>query len=206
MTSTKEHILFTALKLILKKGYGNVTMSELVAASGMSKGAFYHYFNSKDQIYFDTLEKYFFSYMSSFDLTYNKAESFESNLLRVFNLFIEFAKEIENLIGSENHMISYYQTILDGAIRSDEIKEKMTKYYEFWVQRISGWIDIAQSNDEIRKDLNSEVLSKHICSLMEGIMIIYSFQNLEKNLEKYFNEIFYQFLELIKNKNFNEKK
>jgi len=46
MTTTKEHILFTALKLILKKGYGNVTMNELVEASGLSKGAFYHYFKT----------------------------------------------------------------------------------------------------------------------------------------------------------------
>ena len=144
--------------------------------------------------------------MASFDLTYNKSQSFKSNLFHVFTLFIELAKEIESLIGPENHMISYYQTILDGAIRSNEIKEKMTNYYSFWVQRLGGWIKLAQSNSEIRKDLDPKILSKHICSLMEGIMIIYSFQNLEKDLEKYFNDIFYQFFELIKNNNINEKK
>ena len=111
MTSTREHILFTALKLILKKGYGNITMNELVVASGLSKGAFYHYFKSKDQIYYETLEKYFFSYMASFNLSYNKDLSFRSNLLQIFTMFIEFASEIENMIGPENPMISYYNTI-----------------------------------------------------------------------------------------------
>jgi AcrR family transcriptional regulator len=206
MTNTKEHILFTALKLILKKGYGNLTMSELVTASGMSKGAFYHYFRSKDEIYNQTLEKYFFSYMESFDLTYDEDLSFRENLFSVFTLFIEFAREIENMIGPENHLISYYQTILDGAIRSDDIKRKMTNYYEFYINSITKWIIIAQGNNEILIDLDPAVLSKHICSLMEGIMIIFSFQNMETNLQKYFDDIFHQFFKLIKNKNLNEKK
>lgn len=205
MTSTREHILFTALKLILKKGYGNITMNELVKASGLSKGAFYHYFKSKDQIYFETLDKYFFSYMASFDLTYNKDLSFKSNLLQILTMFIEFASEIETMIGPENPMISYYNTLLESAIRSDDIRKKVSNYYELWLDSITGWIQIAQSNNEIDPNLNPEILSKHIGGLMEGIMIIYSFQNKEKNLEKYFNEIFYQFFELIKNRNLNEK-
>ncbi len=205
MTSTREHILFTALKLILKKGYGNITMNELVKASGLSKGAFYHYFKSKDQIYFETLDKYFFSYMASFDLTYNKDLSFKSNLLQILTMFIEFASEIETMIGPENPMISYYNTLLESAIRSDDIRKKVSNYYELWLDSITGWIQIAQSNNEIDPNLNPEILSKHIGGLMEGIMIIYSFQNKEKNLEKYFNEIFYQFFELIKYRNLNEK-
>ena len=204
MTSTKEHILFTALKLILTKGYGNVTMSELVKASGLSKGAFYHYFTSKDQIYQNTLDKYFFSYLTSFELTYNHEWSFKENLFQTLNLFIRFAKEIEMLIGPEYHMISYYQTMLDASIRSEEIKSKMTQFYEFFVDRIADWVRIAQRNNEIYKDLDPEILSKQICSMMEGTMLVYSFQNKEKDIEKYFNEIFYQFFTLIKNKTLNE--
>ena len=205
MTNTKEHILFTAFKLIMTKGYGNVTMKELVSSSGLSKGAFYHYFTSKDQIYHNTLDKYFFSYMESFNLHYNPDRSFKDNLFNIFTLFIGMAKEIERLIGPEHHMITYYQTILDGAIRSNEIKRKITRYYELYVDGLTDWIKRAQESNEIRNDLHPEILSKHLCSLMEGIMIVYSFQNKEKDLEKYFNEIFYQFFELIKNNNLDEK-
>lgn len=205
MTSTKDHILFTALKLILKKGYGNVTMNQLVNASGMSKGAFYHYFTSKDQIYQNTMDKYFFSYMESFNLDYNTKASFRENLFRIFSMFIELAKEIEVLVGPENHMISYYQAIMDGAIRSEEIKRKISQYYSLYISSLATWIETAQKNNEIRRDLAPIVLSRHLCGLMEGIMIIYSFQNQEVDLEKYFNEIFYQFFELINKENTHEK-
>jgi len=204
MTSTKEHILFTALKLILKKGYSNVSMSELVEASGLSKGAFYHYFKSKEAIYHDTLGKFFFSYMDSFDLTYDEDLSFRTNLMQVFTTFTGMAHEIQSITGPENPMISYYNTLLEGAIRSETIKEKITRYYTLWVKSIGEWIKIAQSKREINPTLDPELLSKQICALMEGIMIIYSFQEEEKDIEKYFNAIFYQFFELIDNNRIHE--
>lgn len=205
MTSTKEHILFTTFKLILKKGYGNVTMNELVQSTGLSKGAFYHYFTSKDEIYHTAMDQYVFSYLESFNLLYQSEKSFQDNLFEIFSQFIEMAKEIDNLIGQENHMISYYQTVLDGSIRSVEIKNKIARYYEYYIEGLADWIRRAQKNKEIRNDLDPVILGKHLCSLMEGTMIVYSFQSKEKDLETYFNEIFYQFFKLIKKQHFNEK-
>ena len=199
MSNTKEHILFTALKLILKKGYGNLTMNELVVATGLSKGAFYHYFKSKDQIYYETLDKYFFSYLASFNLIYNHDISFKENLDGITDMFVDFVKEISSLIGDENSIINYYQTILDAAIRSEEIKFKMQSYYEYYISKITEWIQIAQKNKEISKNFDAEILSKHISALLEGIMIIFSFQDKEKDIKIYLKEIFNQFLIIILN-------
>jgi AcrR family transcriptional regulator len=164
----------------------------------MSKGAFYHYFKSKEEIFHNTLDKYFFSYMDSFVLEYNTDRSFKENLFDLFQQFTELAKEIESLIGPDNPMISYYQTILESAIRSADIKNKITSYYELYIDSLAKWIKIAQKKKEMPKDLDPMIMSKHICSLMEGIMITYSFQNRERDIEKYFNDIFYQFSEILK--------
>lgn len=51
MADLKEHILETAQKLFLQKGFKGVTMNELVEAAGLTKGAFYHYFKSKEQVF-----------------------------------------------------------------------------------------------------------------------------------------------------------
>jgi len=60
MSPTKEHIILTAFRLFLKKGYKEVTMSMLVKATGLSKGAFYHYFENKEQLFIETLDNLFF--------------------------------------------------------------------------------------------------------------------------------------------------
>lgn len=40
----------TALNLFMQKGYENVSVDEIIAATGTSKGTFYHYFKGKDEI------------------------------------------------------------------------------------------------------------------------------------------------------------
>lgn len=54
---TKNKIYKTAIVLMEKKGFNNVTIKEISKASGVSVGAFYHYFNSKSDIYFEIYKK-----------------------------------------------------------------------------------------------------------------------------------------------------
>jgi AcrR family transcriptional regulator len=51
MTETRDFIIKTALSLFLEKGYKATTMSELVKKAGLTKGAFYHYFESKELLF-----------------------------------------------------------------------------------------------------------------------------------------------------------
>jgi AcrR family transcriptional regulator/protoporphyrinogen oxidase len=46
----REHVVRTALKLFNEKGYENVSVDEIIAATGTSKGTFYHYFRGKEEI------------------------------------------------------------------------------------------------------------------------------------------------------------
>ncbi|ACB86133.1 TetR/AcrR family transcriptional regulator [Natranaerobius thermophilus] len=46
----KKKIFVTAIDLIRKKGYDNVSINEICSLSGFTKGAFYHYFNSKEDL------------------------------------------------------------------------------------------------------------------------------------------------------------
>lgn len=48
--STKAEIVKVAWKLFNEKGYEETTIDEIIAGSNASKGSFYHYFNSKDEL------------------------------------------------------------------------------------------------------------------------------------------------------------
>ena len=48
--STKAEIVKVAWKLFNEKGYEETTIDEIIAGSNTSKGSFYHYFNSKDEL------------------------------------------------------------------------------------------------------------------------------------------------------------
>jgi protoporphyrinogen oxidase len=46
----RDAVIETALGLFMRKGYENVSVDEIIAATNTSKGTFYHYFKGKDEI------------------------------------------------------------------------------------------------------------------------------------------------------------
>src|SRR5215467_6146581 len=48
--SAKDKILEAALSLVRTKGYEATTVDELCAAAGVTKGAFFHHFHSKEDL------------------------------------------------------------------------------------------------------------------------------------------------------------
>lgn len=64
----RQHIIDVARSLMTQKGYTAVGLTELLAAAGVPKGSFYHYFRSKDEFGQALLEEYFQEYLSRVDV------------------------------------------------------------------------------------------------------------------------------------------
>src|SRR6185312_10070198 len=56
LPDTRTTILKAALLLFLEKGYKNVSYQDLVKKTGLSKGAIYHYFDSKETLLMSVFE------------------------------------------------------------------------------------------------------------------------------------------------------
>lgn len=52
----REQILSAALKVFARKGFAATKISDIVSQGGMSHGLVYHYFRSKEEIFFDLLK------------------------------------------------------------------------------------------------------------------------------------------------------
>ena len=63
----RQEILDTAQIIISGKGYAAVGLNEILAAAGVPKGSFYHYFESKDAFGEALLESYFETYLEDLD-------------------------------------------------------------------------------------------------------------------------------------------
>ena len=84
-TDTRQHILCTGKQIIAAKGFSSVGLAELLQASAVPKGSFYHYFKSKERFGQALLEDYFTDYLAELDtLTQTPALSGRDRLLRYF--------------------------------------------------------------------------------------------------------------------------
>jgi TetR/AcrR family transcriptional repressor of nem operon len=58
-TSTDEKIMDAALRLMLSKGYPATTVDEICAEAGVSKGSFYHFFKTKEDLGLAAIERFY---------------------------------------------------------------------------------------------------------------------------------------------------
>ncbi|MFD1913945.1 TetR/AcrR family transcriptional regulator [Halodurantibacterium flavum] len=66
-TGVREHILATAQAIMNGKGFSAVGLNEILKASDVPKGSFYHYFRSKEEFGKALLERYFETYLAAMD-------------------------------------------------------------------------------------------------------------------------------------------
>lgn len=95
--NTRGKIVAAAWKLFYEQGYDNTTLEDIIAASGTSKGSFYHYFEGKDALLSSL------SYL--FDEKYSELEPRLGELPSRFEalLFLneELFKMVENSVSME---------------------------------------------------------------------------------------------------------
>lgn len=55
---TRNRIIETAFCLFLDKGFSDVSLNEMIQTASVTKGCFYHYFESKDQLIREVVQSY----------------------------------------------------------------------------------------------------------------------------------------------------
>ncbi|NVZ99095.1 TetR/AcrR family transcriptional regulator [Pseudomonas gingeri] len=66
-SDVRQGILDAGQQIMAAKGYSAVGLNEILAAAGVPKGSFYHYFGSKDAFGEALLESYFEDYLADMD-------------------------------------------------------------------------------------------------------------------------------------------
>jgi AcrR family transcriptional regulator len=83
---THNHILETATQLFSKNGYDATGVAEICQAAGVSKGAFYHHFPSKQAIFMELLNSYLNGIDSGFKLMRQEDKDVPQSILQMAGL------------------------------------------------------------------------------------------------------------------------
>lgn len=206
MNDTKERILSIALYYFIKKPYTEVTMSEILRDSGLSKGGFYHHFESKEILYHEVIDKFI---LGTFMMEY---VHFTSN---PYNLpFCEFVpayikSTLEHLLEFTNNKlgelklntedINIYMVMFDMMKHYKGFGTMVDKLHKSEIVMFKTLIDKAKEKGEIRKEIDSQSLANHVHTFMHGIGVLAMLdKGLENNIEKDIRDQFNNLFQLIK--------
>jgi len=185
----KQKIYDTAVSLIIKNGYDNVTVDEICSKLGFTKGTFYAHFRSKDQIIMQavSLDNMYFR-----DELLPQVEAMKpgvDKLLAFGRLFIKHEEDFgkrwlkQSLlirIENNNNIANVYP---DKREAFKIIKELVTE---------------GQEIGEIRTDLSSDHIATMVIYCMRGIEYSWCLPNIKINLAGTGEELFEMLLNGIK--------
>lgn len=159
MKDSREHILKTAYLLFLRKSYKAVTMKDIVEETGLSKGAFYHYFNSKEEVFEEVVNKYF---MKLIDIDYDRFP--HDSLCSFYNGFFKFLddyiKQIESSGASMEQSVNFYFLIFEALRIIPEFRKRIDELHRKELNAWKNVIRTAREKGEIKTSLNDEAVAK----------------------------------------------
>jgi len=163
MNETKWYILKTAFKLFLQKNFKEVTMQDIVKATKLSKGAFYHYFESKEQLFLEVVNTFYLSEelnnISELDMT--SLKNFYLDYIAHLGKFIDFIKEnIEVEKEEDYNNINYFILVFDAIHLFPDFKGKIKEMHDGEQTLWESVIENAKNNKEINAVMSSHHIAK----------------------------------------------
>ncbi|WP_455538807.1 TetR/AcrR family transcriptional regulator [Terrisporobacter sp.] len=154
MNQTKEKIVTVAIELFKKNGYKETSINKICSCCNLTKGTFYYYFNSKDEIineYCATLFKNFNDLLPTI-ITISSAKeklwkAIEYCIDKLCSLTIPLLKEILVLC-TQNVFYKFDQTILEES--NDSYGYSILVFYNLIIQ--------AQNEGTINKKKDASLL------------------------------------------------
>lgn len=176
MKESREHILRIAFGLFLQENFKEVTLKEIVKKTGLSKGAFYHYFKSKEQLFLEVIDHYF-SKMIAFDYEQFSKDSLRAfytdyldTITAAFPALLEEMKMLAENREQENDLtLNYYLMAFDAMKMFPEFRDKMKEY---GLREISSWISAiarARKSGEIACTLSDEQVANLFLFTNDGL-------------------------------------
>ena len=170
MNDSKEHILITSLNLFLQKSFKEVTMKEIVDKTGLSKGAFYHYFSSKEQVFEEVINHFYTDFIiTNFD-------DFSCKSLGEF--YIDYLNEKKkrlssskikdgdkNIVFTSNHYFLMFDAMKMLPNFKDLRVQQQKKEMKAWVKII----ETAKNSGEIKSKMSSEQIANLFIYSAKGL-------------------------------------
>jgi TetR/AcrR family transcriptional repressor of nem operon len=200
MSDARSHILMVSLKLFLQKNFKEVTMKEIVRETGLSKGAFYHYFESKEQLFYEIID-FFFTAILEYDFSTLPGDSLQEfyhvyadqiNTQR-FHFLVSDKGQGEDFI-----TMNFFALLFDAFKLFPEFKSKMEQYHQKEMKAWTEAIYNARASGEISSPLTDKQIAQIFMFTSDGLTMNLTMESNTADLDSKLASLWDHFYETIR--------
>jgi AcrR family transcriptional regulator len=164
---TRRKILETAEKLFSQSGYESASVADICTAAGISKGAFYHHFPSKQAVFLELLGDWLKGIDQGLETLRADNEDPVDALLRMTEIF-------QPILDAAKSGIPIFLEFWAHAVRDPELWQEAIapyhRYQEYFTELLSRVPDRSDSFKPDPKIAATAVLALAIGIILQGMM------------------------------------
>jgi AcrR family transcriptional regulator len=161
---TEKKILAAALELFFKKGYAATSISEITASVGLTKGALYTHFSSKEDLLLRLLRDYKTKFLDELIRSVNEHEG---NAIDKLHHAITFQARF----GQKNlYMVAFLNFVSHELKAHEDYEFTLKALYQEQRKLISGVIESGIRQGLLKRDLDPNLTALTFMALNDGIL------------------------------------
>ncbi|QHT58952.1 TetR/AcrR family transcriptional regulator [Paenibacillus lycopersici] len=160
-----QTIMDAAEALIQEKGCRQTTLQDIIARTGLSKGAIYHYVSSKDELFGLVLK----SRVEQINARFAEvvASPNTSGLGSPLQLIAEGMVRSANAQDVTNKIFIYLLSQMDN----EKVEAIVQDMYRFTLQTCAGWIDVGKMHGVIPKEVDGAQVAHMLVMFTYGMRV-----------------------------------
>lgn len=164
--TTKERILSEAVKLFQHKGFGSTSITDILTATGLKKGALYFHFTSKEEIALLALARARSELLDFLDTSLVGATA-AACLENYFGALVQWHRNLRFAGGC-----IFGNAALEMADSNERFAVVVSSVFDEWTARIRVVIEAGQGDGTMRRDLVAGDVAHHVVSATEGAIML----------------------------------
>lgn len=182
----RKRILATATDLFLEKGYKQTKMTEIARKLGVSKGALYQYYKSKDELLIEAIKS---------DSKFRRSSIF--NEMSPHQLqFLSTPDYFSRMVRSTDQMNKLGVEIASAALHNPEMMKGLRSFYQQEVDIVQEYFENLKKERLIKHKIDTRVIALSILAIRSGLR---GFMSTEEN-QDLINKTWRTLIDLLINK------
>ena len=165
---TKEKLLDAAQQLMLVKGFPATTVDEICDTAGFSKGSFFHYFESKEQLGKEVLNRFYVFMQQTIQQGSFRKKS--DPLQRVYGYVDRFIEMSTNPELPSGCLLGHFTQELSDT--HPEIRSLCAQYFAEWAALLKHDLDEAKAKHAPRVSFDTQSVAEYFLAVMQGSRIL----------------------------------
>jgi TetR/AcrR family transcriptional regulator, transcriptional repressor for nem operon len=166
--STRERLVAASERLIVRQGYAGTTVDDVLAATGLTKGAFFHHFRSKAELAQAVLERYAENDLALFTEWSTRADRLSDEPLQQVLIFLRLFEAYLDDLGKPFPGCVFASYTYEAGQFGPEVRAYIRERLQRWLALYAGKFAAVLAARPATLPVTALELAEMATSLIEG--------------------------------------